>query len=135
MKGTQLPEVSGSFGEIPEITFPETPAPKGLHIKVLEKGTGPTVTAGRELQANYHGMIWGGNVFDSSFQRGTPATFPIGVGAVIAGWDQGIVGKNVGSRLLISIPPEKGYGPNGQPAAGIGGTDTLVFVVDLVGVR
>ncbi|MGO1715626.1 MAG: FKBP-type peptidyl-prolyl cis-trans isomerase, partial [Ancrocorticia populi] len=86
-------------------------------------------------QANYHGQIWGGNVFVSSFQRGTPATFPIGVGAVIAGWDQGIVGKNVGSRLLISIPPEKGYGPNGQPAAGIGGTDTLVFVVDLVGVR
>ncbi|MGO1591849.1 MAG: FKBP-type peptidyl-prolyl cis-trans isomerase [Ancrocorticia sp.] len=131
----QLPTVTGSFGQTPELTFPDSPAPKGLHIKVLEKGTGPTVTTGRELQANYHGQIWGGGVFDSSFQRGTPATFPIGVGAVIQGWDQGIVGKNVGSRLLISIPPEKGYGAAGQPAAGIGGTDTLVFVVDLVGVQ
>lgn len=64
------------------------PLPRELHVKILEKGTGPTVTAGRELEANYHGQIWDGEVFDSSFQRGVPATFPIGVGAVIAGWDR-----------------------------------------------
>jgi len=54
---------------------------------------------------------------------------------VIQGWDQGIVGKNIGSRLLISIPPEKGYGLGGHPGAGIKGTDTLVFVVDVLGMK
>ncbi|MCF2706731.1 FKBP-type peptidyl-prolyl cis-trans isomerase [Arcanobacterium haemolyticum] len=130
-----LPSVSGQFGETPELTFPDTPAPRGLHVEVLSEGTGPTVQAGREIEVNYHGQIWGGDIFDSSFTRGMPASFPIGVGMVIQGWDQGIVGKNVGSRLLISIPPEKGYSLGGNPRAGIKGTDTLVFVVDLLGMK
>ncbi|MFT0846290.1 FKBP-type peptidyl-prolyl cis-trans isomerase [Actinomycetaceae bacterium L2_0104] len=130
-----LPEVSGAFGENPTLTFPESAPPKGLHVSVLKEGTGPTVQSGREIEVNYHGQVWGGGIFDSSFQRGAPTSFPIGVGMVIQGWDQGIVGKNVGSRLLISIPPEKGYGPNGNPRAGIAGTDTLVFVVDIVGMK
>ena len=130
-----LPEVSGSFGENPTLTFPESAAPGGLHVSVLKEGTGPTVQSGREIEVNYHGQVWGGGIFDSSFQRGAPTSFPIGVGMVIKGWDQGIVGKNVGSRLLISIPPEKGYGTNGNPRAGIAGTDTLVFVVDIVGMK
>jgi peptidylprolyl isomerase len=54
---------------------------------------------------------------------------------VISGWDQGLIGKTVGSRLLLSIPPEKGYGKNGNPRAGIKGTDTLVFVVDILAVK
>lgn len=130
-----LPEVSGSFGENPELEFPDGVAPAGLHVLVLEEGTGPTVQSGREIEVNYHGQIWGGGIFDSSFQRGAPTSFPIGVGMVIKGWDQGIVGKSVGSRLLISIPPEKGYGSNGHPGAGIKGTDTLVFVVDILGMK
>lgn len=130
-----LPEVTGEFGENPVLTFPETPAPSGLHVSVLKEGTGPTVQAGREIEVNYHGQIWSGGLFDSSFLRGAPTSFPIGVGMVIQGWDQGIVGKNIGSRLLISIPPEKGYGRNGHPGAGIKGTDTLVFVVDILGMK
>ncbi len=130
-----LPEVSGSFGDNPALEFPESEAPGGLHVSVLEEGTGPTVQSAREIEVNYHGQIWGGGIFDSSFLRGAPAAFPIGVGMVIKGWDQAIVGKNVGSPLLISIPPEKGYGPGGHPGAGIAGTDTLVFVVDVLGMK
>ncbi len=59
----------------------------------------------------------------------------VGVGAVIGGWDKGLVGQNVGSRVLLSIPPEHGYGQRGVPQAGIAGTDTLVFVVDIVDVQ
>lgn len=130
-----LPAVSGDFGESPELTFPGHEAPSGLHVEVLKEGTGITVQPGHEIEVHYHGQIWDGRVFDSSFRRGATTSFPIGVGMVIRGWDQGIPGKNVGSRLLISIPPEKGYGPAGNPRAGIRGTDTLVFVVDIVSAR
>lgn len=130
-----LPAVSGGFGDNPELTFDSPEAPKGFHVQVLVEGTGPVVQPGHEIEVNYHGQIWNGRVFDSSFRRGASTSFPIGVGMVIKGWDQGIPGKNVGSRLLISIPPEKGYGVNGNPRAGIRGTDTLVFVVDILGVK
>ena len=130
-----LPQASGSFGEAPELTYPTDTAPAGLHVVVLEEGTGPVVTAGREINVNYHGEIWNGGVFDSSYYRGEPISFPIGVGTVIKGWDEALVGQTVGSRVLISIPPEKGYGSRGVPQAGIGGTDTLVFVVDIIDVK
>lgn len=132
---SDMPTVSGEFGESAELSFPQSAAPSGLVVRVLSEGTGPAVSAGRTLRAHYVGQIWGGAIFDSSFARGMPASFPIGVGAVIQGWDQGLVGKNVGSRVLLSIPPSKGYGPSGMPQAGIGGADTLVFVVDLLGVE
>ena len=70
-----LPEVSGSFGDNPALEFPESEAPGGLHVSVLEEGTGPTVQSGREIEVNYHGQIWGGGIFDSSFLRGAPAAF------------------------------------------------------------
>ena len=130
-----LPTVTGEFGENPELTFPEGEAPRGLHVAELHAGSGRAVQAGQEIEVHYHGQVWGGEVFDSSFRRGAPTSFPIGVGMVIQGWDQGLVGKNVGSRLVLSIPPEKGYGRNGNPLAGIKGTDTLVFVVDILGVK
>ena len=65
--------------------------------------------------------------------RGSSISFPIGVGAVIGGWDEGLVGQQVGSRVLLSIPSHLGYGDRGVPQAGIKGGDTLVFVVDIVG--
>ncbi|MBP3223029.1 MAG: FKBP-type peptidyl-prolyl cis-trans isomerase [Actinomycetaceae bacterium] len=129
-----LPKVSSEFGEEPVLDFPQDSAPQGFHVSVLKEGTGPAVLPGRNISVHYHGQIWNGNIFDSSFKRGEPTSFPIGVGMVIQGWDQGLVGKNVGSRVLLSIPPEKGYGVNGHPGAGIKGTDTLVFVVDIVGI-
>ncbi|HLT85089.1 MAG TPA: FKBP-type peptidyl-prolyl cis-trans isomerase [Phototrophicaceae bacterium] len=130
-----LPIASGSFGDEPTLTFPGTPAPEGLQVAVLEAGDGPVVEAGSTIVVNYHGQIWDGGVFDSSYTRGQTISFPIGVGMVIGGWDDGLVGKAIGSRVLLSIPPEHGYGPRGVPQAGIGGEDTLVFVVDIVGVE
>ena len=80
--------------------------------------------------------MWGnGKASDTCFERHHPASFGIGVGQVIKGWDQTVPGHNVGSRLLISIPPQYGYGANGAPQAGIGGDDTLVFVVDIISTR
>jgi peptidylprolyl isomerase len=132
---TTLPTASGTFGDKPEITFPSGGAPSGLQVQVLEEGTGPVVESGRTIVVNYLGQSWDGNVFDNSYDRGQPIDFPIGVGAVIGGWDKGLVGRSVGDRVLLSIPPEHGYGSRGVPQAGIGGGDTLVFVVDVVGVR
>ncbi len=84
--------------------------------------------------ACFSGAIWrSGKVFDSSWARSGSAQFPIGAGQVIAGWDEGLVGQTVGSQVLLVIPPAKGYGTAGSPSAGISGTDTLVFVVDILG--
>lgn len=130
-------KVSGAFGATPALTVPAKPAPTKLTQQVLTSGTGATVAKGDTLIANYVGQTWapkGGkaNVFDSSFARGTPAAFVIGAGQVIPGWDKTLVGKKLGSRLLLTVPPADGYGPSGQSKAGITGTDTLVFVVDLI---
>ena len=128
-----LPSASGDFGDKPVLTFPDTPAPHDLAVEVLTHGEGEIVEAGDDIEVNYFGQVWGGRPFDNSYDRGSSITFGIGVGQVIAGWDEGLVGKAVGSRVLLSIPPHLGYGERGMPAAGIGGTDTLVFVVDVVG--
>jgi len=131
----QLPEASGSFGEKPELTFPVGEAPAELEVVVLSPGDGDIVAAGDDLVVHYLGQTWGGHVFDNSYDRGSSINFPIGVGSVIGGWDQGLVGQQIGSRVLLSIPPHQGYGDRGMPRAGIKGTDTLVFVVDIVGVN
>lgn len=128
-----LPTASGGYGDKPVLTFPDSSAPEELEVQVLVQGTGNTVEAGDNLVVNYLGQTWGGHVFDNSYDRGSSIDFPIGVGAVIGGWDQGLVGQQVGSRVLLSIPPHHGYGSRGVPQAGIGGGDTLVFVVDIVG--
>ncbi|WP_199424872.1 FKBP-type peptidyl-prolyl cis-trans isomerase [Actinotalea solisilvae] len=128
-----LPTASGSFGDKPVLTFPESPAPGDLAVQVLAQGDGELVEAGDDIEVNYYGQVWNGRMFDNSYDRGSSISFPIGVGAVISGWDEGLVGQPVGSRVLLSIPPHLGYGERGMPQAGIGGTDTLVFVVDIVG--
>ena len=130
-------EVSGSFGATPTLTVPPKPAPTKLTQQVLTRGTGATVAKGDTLIANYVGQTWApksgkANVFDSSFARGAPAAFVIGAGQVIPGWDKTLVGKTLGSRLVLTVPPADGYGASGQSSAGISGTDTLVFVVDLI---
>ena len=85
--------------------------------------------------AQYVGVIAAsGKEFDSSWSRSQPASFQIGAGAVIPGWDEGLVGQTEGSRVLMVIPPAKGYGAAGNAGAGISGTDTLIFVVDVLAV-
>lgn len=126
-----LPSVHGGFGHAPTISFPRAAPPASLEVRVLRDGTGALVRRGDLVVANYVGQIWRGKVFDSSFGR-LAAAFPIGVGQVIPGWDRALVGRRVGSRLLLVLPPADGYGKAGNPQAGITGSDTIVFVVDLL---
>jgi peptidylprolyl isomerase len=130
--GSALPTVSGRFGSTPTITFPSSGPPSTLTKKVLVVGHGPVVKKGQLLVANYIGQIWGGKVFDSSFKRHVASSFPIGLGRVIPGWDKTLVGARAGSRILLVVPPTDGYGSKGQSSAGITGTDTLAFVVDVL---
>ena len=131
-------KVTGAFNTKPTVTFPASQPPKQLIEQTLIAGSGTPVAAGDTVITNYLGEIWpikAGSqpkVFDSSFSRGAPAGFVIGTGAVIPGFDKTLVGKQLGSRMLLSIPPADGYGPSGNSQAGISGTDTLVFVVDLL---
>ena len=131
----KLPEVTDAgAGKAPKVTVPKEDPPKELVDKTLIQGTGPTVRKGQALVAQYEGRIWnGGRVFDSTWTRGTPAAFPIGGGKVVPGWDKALVGKKIGSRVLLVLPPAEGYGKQGAPDAGIKATDTLVFVIDIVG--
>ena len=124
--------VSGQFGDKPLITFTSPTPPEELVVEVLEEGDGPVVEVGDTIVCNYLGKVWSGNVFDNSYDRGAPLDFAIGVGMVIAGWDDGLVGQKVGSRVLLSIPSHLAYGPAGVPQAGIKGGDTLVFVTDIL---
>jgi peptidylprolyl isomerase len=128
-----MPTVKGSFGEKPTISTPSTPPPDTLQRVVLSKGAGPVTAAGDWLQVNYLGQVWGGKVFDNSFDRGQVFTVQVG-GAqkmVVDGWDVGLQGVTQGSRVLLSFPPQDGYGSAGK-APDIGGDDTLIFVVDVV---
>ena len=134
MIATLLPTVSGSKGTKPTLTFPDAEAPADLEIQVLDAGDGQIVEPGDTIVCNYLGQIWDGQVFDNSFDRGQPLSFQIGVGMVIRGWDEGLVGQRVGSRVLLSIPSELGYGSRGVPQAGIKGGDTLVFVTEILAV-
>ncbi|MGC0271645.1 FKBP-type peptidyl-prolyl cis-trans isomerase [Pseudactinotalea sp. Z1739] len=129
--GDEMPQVSAEFGSSAEMTFPDSGAPEGLRVEVLEEGDGEVVAEEAPVVADYAGHVWGqAEPFDSSFERGAPAMFALS--SVVQGWSRGIPGHPVGSRLLISIPPELGYGASGNPDAGIGGEDTIVFVVDVI---
>jgi peptidylprolyl isomerase len=131
-------EVSGEFGEKPELDLPEGEPSGDLVVEVLSEGDGDEVQDGDYLIADYLGQTWepaeGGeaNVFDNSYDRGQPAGFSIGIGAVIPGWDEGLVGKTTGSRVLLSIPPDKAYADAPPEGSSIEPGATLVFVVDLV---
>jgi peptidylprolyl isomerase len=128
-----LPTVALDAEGKPTITMPGGDPPAQLVSQPLIEGSGATVEAGQTISVHYTGVIWAsGTQFDSSWDRGTPASFPIGTGNVIVGWDEGLVGQKVGSQVLLVIPPDKGYGSNGDASAGISGTDTLVFVVDIL---
>ncbi len=108
-------------------------APTSLVVQPLITGDGPVVESGQTVLVHYTGIVYGsGKQFDSSWDRGEPAEFVIGQGKVITGWDKGLVGQTVGSQVLLVIPPAEGYGTSGNSQAGISGTDTLVFVVDIL---
>ena len=125
-----LPTVKDNDKGIPEISVEGVAAPTALVSQDLIKGTGPEVKETDTLTVNYVGVaLEGGKVFDSSFDRGEKATFPLT--GVIKGWTQGLTGKTVGSRVLLVIPKDLAYGDEGQGDA----KGDLVFVVDILGVK
>ncbi len=107
-----------------------------LQIEELATGTGDEAVARSRVSVHYHGWLstkTKDEPFDSSVMRGTPFEFMLGVGQVIAGWDQGVAGMKVGGKRLLTIPPHMGYGARGYPPV-IPGNATLVFEVELLGV-
>jgi peptidylprolyl isomerase len=122
--------------EKPQFDIPSDQPPSyQLEIEDLEIGDGDEAVAGKVVEVHYVGKSWSnGQEFDASWNRGDTFKFGLGKGQVIAGWDQGVQGMRVGGRRRITIPPMLGYGKRGAGGV-IGPDETLVFVVDLVGVR
>jgi peptidylprolyl isomerase len=122
--------------EKPQVEVPQGEAPPTeLVTEDLVEGTGAEATPGKDVEVHYVGVAWSTNrQFDASWDRRSTFKFPLGGGRVIAGWDQGVAGMKVGGRRRITIPPHLGYGDAGARGA-IKGGETLIFVVDLLGVR
>ncbi len=120
----------------PEVDVPSDQAPSyQLETEDLAVGDGEEATSGRVVEVHYVGVSWStGKQFDASWDRGDTFKFKLGKGEVIQGWDQGVAGMRVGGRRRITIPPMLAYGKRGAGGV-IGPDETLVFVVDLVGVR
>jgi peptidylprolyl isomerase len=120
----------------PKVDVPAGKAPSyQLELDDIEVGDGDGAVAGRVVEVHYVGVSWStGEEFDASWDRGDTFKFGLGKGQVIPGWDQGVAGMKVGGRRRITIPPQLGYGKRGAGGV-IGPDETLVFVVDLVGVR
>lgn len=123
---SSVPTVTGAFGERPELTFPDSAPPGDLEARVLIEGEGEVVAAGDLIVTSYLGQVWDGPVFDSSYDVGRPSVFSIGTGAVVEGWDTGLVGRRVGSRVLLAVPP----GLSGGSPLSV--EDSVVFVVDVL---
>ena len=133
--GGGLPTVTSASGTAPTVQIPASSPPGSLQVKTLIKGSGPAVTKGQEVVTQYVGVNWRTKtVFDSTWQRGTPFGFQLDASPpqIIPGWDDGLLGVTVGSRVMLVIPPADGYGSSGNSSAGINGTDTLVFVIDII---
>jgi peptidylprolyl isomerase len=121
--------------EKPQIDVPDGPPSYQLEIEDIVEGDGEEATAGRVVEVHYVGVSWStGKEFDASWNRGDTFKFGLGKGQVIQGWDQGVAGMKVGGRRRITIPPNLAYGKRGAGGV-IGPDETLVFLVDLVGVR
>jgi peptidylprolyl isomerase len=127
------PTIVEKKGDVTGLDFegaPENP-PCNLQVITLSEGDGKPVKEDDQVTVDYYGSVWGGEeAFDSSFERGEPATFPLSKGSLIDGWVQGLQGVNVGSRVMMVIPPDLGYGDQGQEAIPAG--STLVFVIDVL---
>mgnify|MGYP000614902129 CR=1 FL=1 len=125
-----LPEVSANAGEAPTISAPQGAAPTELTTKDIIVGTGAEVLPTSTLTVHYTLMAWStGKIIESSWS-GQPATFPLA--QVVEGWQKGLPGAKVGGRRLLVLPPAMGYGAAG--AGPIGPNETLIFVVDIIGV-
>ena len=119
----------------PEIDFPAHDAPADLVIEDIIVGDGAEAKAGDTVSTHYVGVAFStGEEFDASWNRGAPLDFKVGIGQVIQGWDQGLLGMKVGGRRRLEIPAHMAYGDRGAGSA-IAPGESLIFVVDLLGVR
>ncbi|MEV7320992.1 FKBP-type peptidyl-prolyl cis-trans isomerase [Streptomyces sp. NPDC093970] len=129
-----LPAITAGtkFDEKPTVAKGSGEPSKDLAVKTLIAGGGKAVAENDFIQANYLGQIWStAKVFDQSYDR-SPLLLQLAQGSIIDGWRYGLAGKKAGSRVLMAVPPTWGYGTSGNAQAGIKGTDTLVFVVDIL---
>jgi len=118
----------------PQIERPDGEPPADLVVEDIVVGEGPQAQHGNDVTVHYVGVSFdSGAEFDASWNRGQPFRFPLGGGRVIQGWDDGVVGMKVGGRRKLVIPPHLAYGDRGAGGA-IKPGETLVFVVDLIGV-
>jgi FKBP-type peptidyl-prolyl cis-trans isomerase len=106
----------------------------GLYYKINQKGDGVKQTSGQTVSVHYKGMLPEGTTFDSSYDRGTPIDFPVGMGQVIAGWDEGIMLLNKGDKARFVIPSDLGYGAQGAGGV-IPPNATLIFDVELMDIK
>ncbi|MBL1085249.1 FKBP-type peptidyl-prolyl cis-trans isomerase [Streptomyces actinomycinicus] len=130
-----LPAVTAGtkFGEKPTVAKGPGAPSKDLAVKTLIAGSGRTVAENDFIQANYLGQIWStAKVFDNSYDKKRPLVMQLAQGSIIDGWRFALAGKKTGSRVQIAVPPDLGYGKSGNSQAGIKGTDTLVFVIDVI---
>ncbi|MFF7980780.1 FKBP-type peptidyl-prolyl cis-trans isomerase [Streptomyces sp. NPDC007901] len=129
-----LPAITAGtkFDEKPTVAKGTGDPSKNLAVKTVIAGSGKPVAENDFIQANYLGQIWStAKVFDQSYDR-SPLVMQLAQGSIIDGWRYALAGKKVGSRVLMAVPPTWGYGTSGNSQAGIKGTDTLVFVVDVL---
>jgi peptidylprolyl isomerase len=135
---TYTKEVSIDMSNSNSITITNTnnmnTIPSGLQIQDIKIGTGKAVKSGDTISVNYIGTLLNGTKFDSSYDRGQPFETQIGVGQVIKGWDEGMIGMKVGGKRKLVIPPELGYGATGAGTT-IPPNSTLVFEVELMGIK
>lgn len=130
-----MPPIESKGGKPTGFNFDSAPEPVDyLRKAVLLKGKGAKVKKGQTIAVRYLGQTFGGEKpFDENYSAAAPTSFGIGTGQVIKAWDQALVGATVGTRMVIEVPPALGYGDAGNEQAGIKGTDTLVFVIDVLG--
>ena len=108
---------------------------KNMKIETLKEGTGVGAEDGDKVTVNYVGTLENGEKFDSSIDRGVPFSFTLGVGQVIKGWDQGILGMKKGEKRKLTIPPDLAYGEAGTPGGPIPPDATLIFEVELLAIN
>ena len=126
-----LPTVKLAKNGTPTITIPDADPPAEFKLAVLKQGDGATVADGDSVTVQYVGINWNTKtVFDQSWDKSGPISFA--TTGVVAGFAQGMVGQQVGSQVLVVIPPELGYGPQGGSGDSISATDTIVFVIDIL---
>ncbi len=112
-----------------------TTLPNGLQIIDEIVGTGAEATEGDPITVNYIGTLSNGTKFDSSYDRGEPFSFILGLGQVIRGWDEGVLGMKVGGKRKLVIPPALAYGSQGAGGGIIPPNSTLIFEVELLGIQ